>query len=132
MNKTLFYVVMAALIITSFVCLTIGAVDGKPAELWVALIACILLSCIFLVIVKGWSMADFCFVLLVTAMGFYLLSIFNMMNYILTYGMNSVDVNNVWVYALRSASIIWPTAVLVIGTLKPKKKSKKVKTKEKK
>jgi len=131
MNKWLFCFVMCSLILTSLICLIIGVPDNKPEELWLVLLACVLLSCVFLTIVKSWDMLTFVFVLIASVGALWLLMMFTIINYILTYAA-PVDLENPFIYTLRSASLIWPIAVLIIGTRKPKKKSRKAKPKEEK
>ncbi|MCX6704417.1 MAG: hypothetical protein NTZ07_03135 [Candidatus Woesebacteria bacterium] len=131
MNKWLFYLVMAVLVLTGIICLIIGAVDNKPTEFVAVLVASIVLSNLFLTIVKGGNLLIFVGLLSLTALGALIMIILNVWNYILTYGLTEFPSSvNPIVYGIRFISMAWPSAVLVIGIKHYYDESQKEKAKQ--
>jgi hypothetical protein len=133
MNKALFYFVMAVLILTNLVCLVLGLHDLAPAELIAVLIAGLVLSNLFLVIVKGWNIWGFLLTLFISGAGIWLLGLISVICYAFIFVTN-IDTTLTMhpiVYGIRLASMFWPSTVLYLG-YKFYQKSEREKPKEEK
>jgi hypothetical protein len=133
MKKTLFYLVMVVLTLTSFVCLTISARDNQATEFIVALVLAIALSSLFLAIAKGWGIGLYLLLLLISAFGIAVATVFSVvLFYPLVYGLSNFDAAlsaNFGVYGIRLTSLVWPIMVLWIG-IKHYQKPKQEETKK--
>jgi hypothetical protein len=119
MNKWLFYLVMAMLIVTSLGTLTVAGVDKNPTEFIAILIVCLALTDVFLTIVEGWDIWTFLGLLGVTFIGAIIIGgvILTIYPFVFAnFDTAALEANTI-TYGIRTMSSIWPIAVLIIGVL---------------
>jgi hypothetical protein len=139
MKKEFFYLVSVVLLVTSFVCLGISAVAGKPDQLTGVLIAVMVLSNLFLVIVMDWKIWDFFLFLFITAVAVFVLAVLSVVVYPVVYGLpepSPTFYTYILDYGIRLASVAWSVVLLYNGILhyekldKEEPKAKQTETKE--
>jgi hypothetical protein len=108
---------MAVLILVSTTFLAVSADHNNLFEFVTILIVCIVLSDLSLAFLKGWDLLTFVVVtLLTTLVGVWVLSVFSVLIYILTFGLVlPASPKLPIIYGVRMASMVWPSAVLFIG-----------------
>jgi hypothetical protein len=128
MKKDFFYIISIVLFVTSLVCLGMGAVANKPDEFTAVLIAVMVLSDLFLVIVEDWSIGIFFWLLLITAVAVFSLGVLSIIVYPIVYGISDLPATfgtYMLTYGVRLASLAWPIVLLYNGVLHYEKLNKK-------
>ena len=137
MKKSLFYCIAIALVIGIYFCLFTGVSHGQPKEFVGILVALLAITDLIFVIEQGWGLGMFIWLLVLTGTVTFVMGVFNLLANVpfplpLTESFDPIYSPVFWVSGIRWVSIIWPTAVLLIGisTYYDREKSQKEKAKQ--